>query len=315
MGMTPLTVAAWSDTAIEVEYPSSFSGDRGTLTVVDQTYGPSNPVVLTLNDATYPRGVQNMLPPHPESGGRVMIIGHGFGNTELSLETDGIPATIEMWTDNVVVATLSTTLAPGTRTFDIEVPENSYSVDVTVVEPSTVPFPILDSATPETVEIGASGSMDLAGNHFSDGYGGLVYGSRQVLPVSSWNNEHVVVTDPAQPVNGPTVVINRDRCSNPLVIHYTYAPHITSVSPDYGAPGDTITIYGEYFGMSQLAGDQVTLAGVPLLIDTWSDVMIDCTLPSGIADGDIYVEKTLESNAYPFDVVPQSPGSPTGDQL
>ncbi|MBN2081086.1 PKD domain-containing protein [bacterium] len=312
---TPLTVVAWSDTVIDVDYPAGFSGDRGTLTVVDPTNGPSNPVVLTLNESTYPRGVQNMLPPHPEAGGRVLIIGHGFGDSALSLETDGIPATIEMWTNNAVVATLSTTLTAGTRTFVIEVPENTVSVDVTVVEPSTVPFPSLGSATPETVEIGNNGSMDLAGTNFSDGYGGLVFSGRQVLPVSSWDNEHVIVTDPSEPVDGPVVVINRDRCSNPLVIHFMYAPLITSVLPDYGAPGDTISIYGGYFGVSALAGDQVTLGGVPLLIDIWSDTQIDCTLPSGIADGDIIVDKALDSNAVPFDVVPQSPGGPTGDQL
>ncbi len=56
-------------------------------------------------------------------------------------------------------------------------------------------------------------------------------------------------------------------------------PSITSVTPNPGSPGGTITVNGSGFGSTQVTGYNVTYAGVPLVVRTWADTQIVADLP------------------------------------
>lgn len=311
-----LQVVSWADTAVEVEYPGGFNGASGALTVVDPTAGASNPLRLTVDAQTEPMGIQNVLPLSPEPGGRVLIIGHGFGFVEMTVEVGGVPATVVEWNNNEIVALLSTTVATGPRNLVVETgagaPDLTTTIDV--ADPGPIPYPVLNGAAPMVQEIGTGGSMELAGLNFSDGYGGLVFGCGQVLPVSAWASTQITVGDPPDSVDRGVVVIARDLPSNPLTASYLYRPQIDSLEPAYGAVGDSISINGSHFG-SQQATDQVLLGGAALTISAWSDTQIGVVLPAGVSDGDIIVLKALSSNGVAFDVVPPPPDTPGGQQL
>lgn len=68
-------------------------------------------------------------------------------------------------------------------------------------------------------------------------------------------------------------------------------PHISSINPPVGLPGDTLTIKGENFGSSrgssyvELAGSRLTASGYT----SWSDREIKITLPANVQDGLVVV--------------------------
>lgn len=313
---TPLPVISWSDTGIEVEYPTGFGGASGELTVVDPDEGSSNPLMLTLDSQAMPRGIQNVLPLRAQPGGRVLIIGHGFGFVEMPVEVGGEAATVEEWGDNAIVAQLSATVATGIRNLVVHLGAGgpALTTSLEVVDPIPVPYPDLTGISPSVVEIGTGGSAEFTGMYFSDGYGGLVLNCGVVLPVSSWTDTQIMVGDPAASVDCGAVVLCRDLPSNPLPLSYINRPRIDSLEPDYGAVGDQIAIHGEYFGVRR-SGDQVLLGGTALTVDAWTATRIDVTLPEGVSDGEILVLKALSSNSVAFDVVPPPPDTPGGQQI
>lgn len=313
---TPLTVTSWSDTAVELAYPTGFSEPGGMLTVDNPTEGASNPLMVTLNRQALPQGIQNILPLRAQPGGRLLVIGHGFGFVEMSVELGGTAATVEEWGDNAIVAQLSPAQALGVQTLVVGTgagaPDLTASVEVT--DPLPLAYPTLSGANPLVVEIGTGGSMELSGLDFGDGYGGLVLGCGLVFPVNNWTDMLIEIGDPPASVDCGVVVLNRDLPSNPLGINYINRPRIDSLEPDFGAVGDQIAVNGQYFGI-QRPGDQVLLGGTALTVSSWTDTRIDAVLPAGVSDGEIIVLKALSSNGVPFDVVPPPPDPPNGQQL
>jgi len=69
------------------------------------------------------------------------------------------------------------------------------------------------------------------------------------------------------------------------------APVITSVVPDNGRPGDTITVTGTEFGPYE-SDSTVEINGVDCEIITWSDTIIVCKIPN-TTDGDLVVKSRL----------------------
>jgi transglutaminase-like putative cysteine protease len=82
-------------------------------------------------------------------------------------------------------------------------------------------------------------------------------------------------------------------------------PHISSIEPRIGEPGDTLTIYGEYFGQER--GDSyITIAGVyptASAYSAWSDTVISLRLPEHTESGLVYVYALAgKSNAALFSI-------------
>lgn len=69
------------------------------------------------------------------------------------------------------------------------------------------------------------------------------------------------------------------------------APVITSVVPDYGRTGDTITVTGTEFGPYEGDSD-VQINGVDCEIVSWSDTVIICKIPQATS-GNLVVRSRL----------------------
>jgi RHS repeat-associated protein len=80
------------------------------------------------------------------------------------------------------------------------------------------------------------------------------------------------------------------------------APTITSLTPNSGAVGASVTIAGSNFGTSQ---DTVTFNGTTAAVTTWSSSSIAVTVPSGATSGNVVVTVSGQaSNGVNFTVVP-----------
>lgn len=313
---TTLAVTQWGDTSIMVTYPAGFNGDMGDLMIVDPDSDDSNAVQLNMNPVSVQRSVQNVLPPTPSPGERVLIIGHGFGNQAETVAVGQFDATVEAWHDGWICAVLAAGTQLGSQQLRLSSAVAAIATyDLEIVASEGAAYPTLDAATPPVQEMGVGALMALQGTGFGTGYGGLVACDGQLMNLAAWNDTQINIGDPDNPVDGWAVVINGSLASNPLNVAFLPRPHIDDLDPDFAVNGATVRILGTDFGAQQMPGDQVTLGGNPLAVDLWSDVEIQVTIPAGANDGNIIVAKKLLSNAVPFDVIPPAPGTPGGQQI
>jgi hypothetical protein len=95
-------------------------------------------------------------------------------------------------------------------------------------------------------------------------------------------------------------------------------PQIAAVAPARASVGETVELQGSGFG-NQDGTDKVTLGGVDCAVDAaaggWSDASIFVIIPLGAANGDFVVHTELDSNGFPFKVIPAAPGGPGGGQF
>jgi sugar lactone lactonase YvrE len=84
----------------------------------------------------------------------------------------------------------------------------------------------------------------------------------------------------------------------------TFAPQISSISPNYGAPAALTTITGNHFGATQGTGS-VTVGGAPSHIVSWSNTLITIQVPSKATTGNIVViSGGVSSNGAAFTFYP-----------
>jgi hypothetical protein len=78
------------------------------------------------------------------------------------------------------------------------------------------------------------------------------------------------------------------------------AATISALTPVSGTVGTQVTISGSNFGASQ-GSSQVSIAGVPLAVTSWSDTSISATIPGNAYSGNIRVTTSIvSSNAVGF---------------
>lgn len=69
----------------------------------------------------------------------------------------------------------------------------------------------------------------------------------------------------------------------------TNRPIISSISPAVASPGQDITINGFYFGAEKETSSLVTIGGRQFTIKTWSDQLIEATIPANATSGIVVV--------------------------
>ncbi|TLM68094.1 MAG: hypothetical protein FDZ70_10035, partial [Actinobacteria bacterium] len=79
-------------------------------------------------------------------------------------------------------------------------------------------------------------------------------------------------------------------------------PVLNTISAPYGAPGSTLVLTGSGFGLRPSGDDVVFGGGVKgVTYAEWSDTRISVLVPSGAAQGGVYVYvDKVSSNALPF---------------
>ena len=307
-----LEVLAWSDNIITVQLPAGIRPDTGTLFVEQGGSRVSNPIRATFNAASIPARIQGVIPPVATAGTRVLITGHGFAPVT-AVTIDGQTATLEYNTGKGILALLPGGLTEGAYDLEVGTGAAMLTFPIAIITSTDGDTPQLDSVTPQVQAIG-EGDVELGGQRFGTMGTAIAFSEGYALPRSTHNSTLITLTDPGPSIDSWVCVINQKLVSNALDLTYMYRPQITTVDPDEAAVGETVDIVGVEFG-TQDAGDQVLLGQTALPVQTWSDTLIQVQIPDGAANGLVVVEKKLVSNAVPFTVIPDTPGTPGGEQL
>jgi streptogramin lyase len=87
------------------------------------------------------------------------------------------------------------------------------------------------------------------------------------------------------------------------VYKVTFSPEVHAMSPTSGYEGDRIVLSGRYFG-SNGTGSSVTLSGVQVPIENWTNETVVWSVPQGAVSGDVVVHtQGGGSNPLPFTVL------------
>ena len=123
--------------------------------------------------------------------------------------------------------------------------------------------------------------------------------------VTSWSNTSIIASVPAEASSGPVVVTVAGSSSNGL--NFTVLsplPQISSLMPNTGEGGTTVTLSGAHFGATQ-GSSTLTFNDIPATVGTWSDTEITATAPTGLSAGTVPVvvtENNQKSNGLGFTI-------------
>lgn len=226
--------------------------------------------------------------------------------------SDGVPdITSANWGDGVGPTTLNVYPVylgySGTVVFS-SIPENTGGTDVISASyagddnyqastSSTLPvaLPWISGITPATGGPGAF--VKVEGANFGTPSGTVTINGSS-MEVGSWTPSEIEAVVASGATTGSLVVTN-GMASNSVPFTVPSSPTISSVSPAFGATGNSITISGYNFGTA----GEVSFNGVSATVTSWGMDTIICTVPSGTTTGPVIVTVgSTASNGYNFTV-------------
>ena len=208
------------------------------------------------------------------------IYGTNFGSSPGSstVTFNGTPAiTVLTWSSTDI----SVYVPVGATTGNVVVTvggKASNGVAFTVTPPPTI-----NSVSPTSGPAGSS--VTISGSNFGSIQWSVYFGSQGAV-ISSWSDSTIVATVPSASSSNITVQASNDAISNG--VPFTIWPFITSVSPNAGLAGTSVSISGLNFGNSQ-GSSTVAFNGVPASVTNWSSTSIMATVPNGASSGNIVV--------------------------
>lgn len=288
-GQPAASISSWSNTQI-----------IGTVPVTAIT-GPAVVNVGGVNSSTAlftvpAPNLSNFSPFGGVAGTQVTLTGLGFqANQRNSTVTfNGLPATITSWSDSQIVATVPA----GASTGPLAVTVNGISNPSNSFTNFEVPNPTITSVNPP--EAPPNGTIIITGSGFgASGVVGegpcwsLAVCSVQLNGVginfTSWSDTSIVAQLPYNATSGTLTVVKYDATSSGVPITVEGAPTISTLSPDNGAVGDTITISGSGFGPPGQSTSTVQFNGAPAFVSSWGDTSITAIVPPGASTGPVSV--------------------------
>jgi beta-glucosidase len=156
------------------------------------------------------------------------------------------------------------------------------------------PYPVISSVLPGSGPIGTP--VTISGSGLLDGEGnGAVSFNGSPATILSQSSNSLLVDVPASATTGSiSVRANGNTIKSSLSFTVT-GPHISGISPNYGAPAALIRIAGINFGASQ-GSSSVTVGGAASYVVSWSNTAIAIQVPSRATTGDIVVAVAGESS-------------------
>lgn len=242
------------------------------------------------------------------SGNQVTILGSDFGNAQGSgyVVLNNLYGIVVSWSDTQIV----TTMQPATLSGNLYI--DQFGLQSNLV-PFTSPFsssaPAISSISPSSGIVGDLVSINGANFGFAQSGSTVLFSGASALVVS-WTYNAIVVQVPSGATTGNIVVNVGGVNSNGFPFTIT-TPMITSLAPNTGQVGSTVTIGGANFG--QFEGSSfVYFNGTTAPVVAWSDSSITVTVPSGATTGDVVVYRSdapiynpnelQTSNGVPFTV-------------
>jgi RHS repeat-associated protein len=259
------------------------------------TSSSSGPVISTV----CVNGVQSNVGP---VGATLTLQGSGFGNTRGvstvtlgGLQLAGSEAQPKSWSSNSIVVTLPSAATSGSLLVKVLGKfSNAVTFDV---------GPVITGVSPGSALVG--GTVDVLGAGFGSAAGTLTFNGVSAT-TTTWQSGEIVAVVPSGVTAGPVVVTTSGQASNGMP--FTPTPQITSLLPNSGLSGATVTISGNSFGASQGAST-VSFNGVAAAVSAWNNTSITVAAPSGALTGNVVVSvNSFSSAGQLFTYTPQISG-------
>ena len=233
------SVVSWSATQIVATVPAHATTGPVTVTVggtasnADQIFTMPNPVITSLS------------PNSGAVGTSVNINGTGFGATQgtSTVKLNGATATVTNWGDTQVVITVPNTISGSMIVTEGGVASNGVAF--------TVPPPQISSLSPTSGVVGTQVTINGSGFGATQGSSTANFYAGRQGSIVSWSATQIVATVPAHATTGAVTVTVNTVSSNTDQIFTMPNPAITTLSPNSGAVGTSVTINGTGFGASQ----------------------------------------------------------------
>src|SRR6266699_3611919 len=244
--------------------------------------------------------ITSLSPTSGAVGVSVTISGSNFGSTQgtSTVKFNGTAATATSWSATRIIATVPTGATTG-------------NVVVTVSNKTSngVSFTVVPNITSLSLTSGAVGaSVTITGTTFGSSQGSsTVKFNGTTATVTSWSDTSIGVPVPVGATTGNVVVHAGGVDSNGAT--FTVAPSLSSLSPQYGASGDSVTISGSNFGVAQ-GMSAVSFNGTLASPTSWSSSTILAPVPAAASTGPVSVTvQGMASNGLAFTVTPTISGA------
>jgi uncharacterized protein DUF4038/IPT/TIG domain-containing protein/collagenase-like protein with putative collagen-binding domain len=237
--------------------------------------------------ATVTTAVPSITSLNPNSGvvgTSVTITGTNFGATQgtSTVTFSGTVATPTSWSATSIVVPIPTGATTGNVVVTVG-GVSSAGVAFTVL-----PTPSITSLSPTSGLVGVP--VTITGTSFgaTQGASSVKFNGITATP-TSWSATSIVVPVPTGATTGSVVVTVGGVASNSASFTVTIpAPSITSLNPNSGAVGTSVTITGTNFGTTQ-GTSTITFNGTAVTPASWSASSIVAPVPAGAATGNVVV--------------------------
>ena len=326
------TPASWSGTEIRVAVPEGVTAGPVVVTVGGEA---SNGVRFTVTAADAPRpSIVSVSPERATAGTEVVIRGENFGDPEgaaqgtRGVSFNGVWAEPSLWSEGEIRAAVPEG-APGGQVVVTVEGRASNGVAFTVAGPAPVIATVDPTHGPEETGVVIRGENFGAPIGAAQGTAGVSFGGVWAEP-TLWSGTEIRAAAPEGVESGLVTVTVGGQESNGVDFTVTAGgkamagstvatvsastsdeeeensgPEITSLSPEEGAVGTSVTVTGTGFGA--VAGDTSTVsfngvAGVPTF---WSETAIRVPVPAGATSGPVTVTVGgQKSNGVEFRLTP-----------
>lgn len=288
-GLT-VTPTNWSTNAVGFVMPSSLG--LGAAPVVVTVGGAASNIV----NLTVIPGITSLSPASGALSTSVTINGTNFGASQgaSTVTFGGSPITPSNWS-NGAVGIVVPNIAPGNDNIVVTVSGLSSNVATFTVTPVISSLSLISGP--------AGSSTTITGSNFGGGQGSSsVTFAGITATVTSWSTASIGVTIPSGlgPGSSPVIVTVNGAASN--TSFFTATPSLSSLSPNSGTTGTTVTISGGAFGSTQ-GSSTVTFNGVSAPVTSWANTTVVVKVPTTATSGNVVITvNSIPSNGAPFTV-------------
>jgi len=247
------------------------------------------------------------LSPSAAAAGTIAITGANFGSTQgtSTVTFNGAALAPNSWSASSIVVPIPTSIGTGNVVVTVNGTSSNGSPFTVLSSPN------ISSMTPTT---GGPGTpITITGSNFGANRGSdpnsfdtVIFNGSYYAAILNWSDTQISAFVPQGVTTGTmtVTVFANGASSNGANFTVTNASNISSLSPNIGNTGQSVTISGIGFGATQQTST-VSFNGVTASPTSWSDTAIQVPVPAGASSGSVYVTVSgVPSNGVPFTVLP-----------
>ena len=297
-GLSAGTATTWSAGSISIPVPNGASSGNVVVTVLGTA---SNGVAFTVTTAG--PSISGLSLTQGPVGAGFTINGANFGSSQgtSTATLNGAPLTVTSWIANMI----NVTVPSGATTGNVVVTVGGVASNGVLF--TVTPPPAITNINPISGPIGTN--VVITGTNFGPTVGTIqsfvTFNGIQTR-ASNWSDTSITAPVPSGATTGNVLVNVGGVPSNGVVFTVTPPPSISTLTPNFGPVGTSVTIAGANFGASQ-GTSTVTFNGTAASPISWSASSITVPVPAGATTGNVVVtEAGVPSNGVNFTVTTTS---------